>query len=283
MTYVEKPPPEFDTQRLHIGSTHVALWKRNGQGPAIVLVHGNSSSKCAFRELLVQPALRERRMIALDLPGCGESLDAPDDHYTIPALARTLIEAIRRLALAERPWLVGWSLGGHVALEAIAQNPNFLRALVLTGTPPCGPGLADVATTFHPSELMAVTTGEFPPDELLVRYVTALYGTSSPPPELTSAARRFHGRLRRIFSEHWMQGHEGTPQRDIVATWPRPIAVIQGDQEPFFDNLQLARNTWKNLWRHQTQFVPNAGHAPFHQRPSEYAQLLIDFVSTAGT
>jgi pimeloyl-ACP methyl ester carboxylesterase len=261
----------------------IALWRREGKEPGLFLIHGNTSSKAAFRDLLLEPALASRTIVALDLPGCGESDRASDDHYTIPALARVLAPVIQA-TFAQGPVIVGWSLGGHIALEALGQNPDICRALVLTGTPPAGPGAEELTTTFHMNDLTIVATAESPSDEQLDVYVRALYGDSKPiPAELFAAARRCHGRLRSVCTEHMLRGEEGHPQRRVIAQWPHPIATLQGDRDVFFDPALLDRLSWKNLWRGATQYVHGTGHAPFFERPEGYAALLGAFLREIET
>lgn len=278
VVYAEAPPPGCVPRRIDAAGTRLGVWERSGHGPALLFVHGNSASKAAFRDLIGEPALAGRRIVSIDLPGSGESANAGDEQYTIPAFACTLIEAADRLSL-NRPIVLGWSLGGHIALEAVGQRPDVLRALVLTGTPPCGPGAGELAETFHAGELAQVVSAESPPPELLDAYVRALYGKSRPiPGELFEAAKRCHGRMRRLFAEHWLSGIEGVPQRRVISRWPGAIAAIQGDEEPFFDPALLNTLNWRNLWRGESQYVRGAGHAPFFERPDRYAALLAEFL-----
>jgi pimeloyl-ACP methyl ester carboxylesterase len=76
------------------------------------------------------------RLIAIDLPGHGASARAADpaSNYTLPGYADVLLELSERLG-AEQSVFVGWSLGGHVILEAA---PRLLAAsgLLIIGAPP---------------------------------------------------------------------------------------------------------------------------------------------------
>lgn len=278
--YSEIPPQGFQRRGIDTPAGRMALWQRDGGGPALVLVHGNTASKCAFRALLEEKALAPFRLIALDLIGAGESGRANDParDYTMPGMARTLIAALGQLN-SEDAAVLGWSLGGHIAIEAAGQGAKF-RAMILTGTPPCGPGAEEILSVFTPSDLTAVVTGETPPPELVSRYVQALYGVTKPiPEEFFAAARAFDGRMRRIFSEHFLMSDEVKPQRRVVAEWPGPIAVIEGEEEPFFAAKSLDALTWKNLWRGKVQYIAGCGHAPFFEQPVHYAALLAEFLN----
>lgn len=279
-------PGGFVLRAVPTACGSIAVWEQPGREPALVMIHGNSASKSAFRRLLHQAALQDgRRILVLDLPGAGQSDNArnPEADYTFTAMARTIRAVLSAMGVC-RPVVLGWSLGGHLAIEAAAQDAEF-SALVLTGTPPCGPGAEEISAVFYPSALMEVVMGENPTPELLAAYVRALYGRIAQIDfELFEAARRFDGRMRRIFSENLMSNAEprAAHQRSVVASWPNPIAVIQGDEEPFFDPRGLDSLTWKNLWRGKSQWVAGTGHAPFYENPANYATLVAAFLQEIG-
>lgn len=100
---------------------------RKGSGPAIVLLHGFASSIYTWKDVL--PALaRDHDVLALDLPGFGQSDCPPDlsfDEY--PAVVLGLLD---RLGVS-RATLVGSSMGGAVAVTIAAERPGFVDRLVL--------------------------------------------------------------------------------------------------------------------------------------------------------
>ena len=103
-----------------------------GGPPPIVLLHGLLVTSYAFRG--VQPLLaEERRTIAIDLPGCGES-DRPEpsvaDDYSLPWLAAQVVQTLAALDLGAVD-LCGHSFGGTVALQIAASFPERVRRLVL--------------------------------------------------------------------------------------------------------------------------------------------------------
>lgn len=81
-----------------------------GSGPPVVLVHGITESRRSWDPLVPRLAA-DHTVMALDLPGHGESGDAPS--YDVTAMAGSVIEAIAAAAL-DRPLLVGHSLGAVV-------------------------------------------------------------------------------------------------------------------------------------------------------------------------
>lgn len=107
-------------------------WREAGSGPPLVLLHGWAMSSAVFAEVL--PALAGRyRVLTPDLPGHGDS-DAGCD-YRLEALATDLAGWLAALDLAQVD-LLGWSLGGQVALELVLDYPRLVRRLILVATTP---------------------------------------------------------------------------------------------------------------------------------------------------
>ena len=88
---------------------------------------------------------RRFRLVAVDLPGHGASDDAKDPSaYSLPGHARAVRAAVDALGLDEARF-VGWSLGGHVALEMAPDLPRA-RGFVIFGTPPITSGEDDAGS-----------------------------------------------------------------------------------------------------------------------------------------
>lgn len=120
-------PPALPVQHVVVDGRRIAYQER-GAGRPVVLVHGNFASKRWFRELLQAPP-EGARLLALDLPNFGDSdpLGAP---ISIAAYAAAVRGFVAALDLTP-PVLVGHSLGGAVAMTAVAGVPDAYAALVL--------------------------------------------------------------------------------------------------------------------------------------------------------
>ena len=99
-----------------------------GEGQPVVLLHGLGGTKLSFLPTIADLG-DSFRMIALDMPGFGDS-DKPLGSYDPPWMARRVVAALDELGL-ERTHLLGHSLGGRVALEVAFQAPERIDRLVL--------------------------------------------------------------------------------------------------------------------------------------------------------
>jgi pimeloyl-ACP methyl ester carboxylesterase len=102
-----------------------------GQGEPVVLIHGLHASAELNWNLpgIVGELAKDHRVIALDLPGHGRS-EKPDDEAAYGLqLAEDIVLLLDHLKI-QRAHIVGYSLGGMVALKFIARHPER----VLSGT-----------------------------------------------------------------------------------------------------------------------------------------------------
>jgi pimeloyl-ACP methyl ester carboxylesterase len=120
--------------RRHLRDVRVAGRSVNyvdlGEGaqPPVLFVHGLGASWQSWLETL--PALaRERRVVALDLPGFGAS-EMPAEPISITRYAHIVEELCARIGLGPIA-LVGNSMGGFVAAQMAISHPARVERLVL--------------------------------------------------------------------------------------------------------------------------------------------------------
>jgi pimeloyl-ACP methyl ester carboxylesterase len=99
-----------------------------GEGAPVVFVHGLGGNWQTWLENLPAVA-RERRVVALDLPGFGES-EMPAGRISVRGYARLVEELCRRLDLGPVA-LVGNSMGGFTVAEMAISYPARVERLVL--------------------------------------------------------------------------------------------------------------------------------------------------------
>lgn len=127
--------PQQDSLFALVDELHVH-YKRAGQGPAVLLLHGSGASLHDFDRVaaLLSPSFD---VIRLDLPGFGLTGPRPDRDYRIGSYASFTARFLQALRLS-RCVVVGNSLGGNIAWNLALADPDRVAALVLinaTGYP----------------------------------------------------------------------------------------------------------------------------------------------------
>ena len=103
----------------------------NGSGQPLVLLHSAWATNEWWRWQI--PSLsRNYRTYALDVRGHGQSTPLEKVH-SVEGFSKDLEIFLRTLGL-DAPVLVGWSLGGIIAMQYCLDHPSHIKALVLIAT-----------------------------------------------------------------------------------------------------------------------------------------------------
>ena len=253
-------------------------WYEAGQGQPVVLLHGWSTSAAAFSELadLLQDSCR---VLIPDLPGHGHSSPAPVNDSL--GLATVLAAWLQTVVSGTEVTLVGWSLGGMVALEMAAAGPLPLHRLVLIGSTPRFTNAEDWPHGLPAAQVRALSRN-------LARRFDATLGEFF---ALTFAGEKLSPeRLRRIRNR--VVHNRPLPDRDAASALlkflvtqdqrhllPRitlPTLVLHGEEDritPAGAGQALAERLPDG------KFIgfPGLGHAPFLSSPQDMAAALRKF------
>jgi 3-oxoadipate enol-lactonase len=168
-----------------------------GRGEPLLLIHGLGSSGADWAFQVA--ALEHRfRVIVPDLPGSGHS-SPPRSEYTIAGFASALWKLMDHLKIA-RPNIVGFSLGGAVALEMATLRPACVPKL----------GLINSLATYKPRDLR----------KWLETYVAATLVrlVGMPRAACLMAARLFPEPWQRAMREHAARALGSVPANSYLGT-----------------------------------------------------------------
>lgn len=247
-----------------------------GHGSPVVLLHGWAMHSGLWGPLVAHLAKRHR-VHAVDLPGHGHSAALPA--FTLDTVVDALVAAF---AAEEQPLSVlGWSLGGLVAMRWALRSPARVRRIALVSTSP-----RFVAGPDWPHAMTRETLERFA-DELHVawrltvqRFVALqLQGSEHARATLTTLRTQLFARgepsPRALFG-----ALEAIRQSDLRADAARivqPALVVAGGR----DTLALAgAGRWlaDNLPHARYALVAGAAHAPFLSHPGAFTAELDPFL-----
>ena len=242
---------------------------RQGEVPTVLLVHGFTQVATSMAPLAVRLAAA-RRVVAVDLPGHGGSGAISADLDESAAL-------VAAVADGEPFDLVGYSLGGRVALHAACRPPSNLRAVAVVSA---SPGIADPerrrARLERDVALAEALEADGDLDGFLRRWLAAPMFATLPPSRAdlegrrTNTVRGLADSLRRCSSgaQRWL-GEE-------LAKSDRPLLMVCGQRDDPY--VAAARAVVDSGAPAALSVVPGAGHAAHLEQPRIVARLLDSFL-----
>ncbi len=238
-------------------------YRDQGQGPALVLLHGTGASLHTWDAwtAVLSPHFRVLRM---DLPGFGLTGPTPTADYSVQAYVGFL-ESFRQALGLERFALAGNSLGGHIGWAFALAHPDEVTELILVD--PAGFPIAHPAVVFRLARI-----------PLLSRLLTAL----DPGPMVRRSLRDAYGDPRRVRPELRQRyrdlalraGNRGAfvdraqqTEPDRTAELPRIKArtlVMWGDQDRLIPPTDADRFV-RAIPGAQLVLYPGVGHVPMEE------------------
>jgi len=251
-----------------------------GEGPPLLLLHGFTGNGDTWAPLL--PALAAQyRTVAPDLLGHGET-DAPTDpgRYRMERCVEDLLGLLDALGI-RRSHVLGYSMGGRVALHLALAAPERVRSLVLVGA---SPGIADAAERAarikQDEELAAFIEREGVAAFVQRWEQLPLFATQQRLPESVRAAIRAQ-RLRQrpeglANSLRGMGAGAQEPLVERLGQVSMPCLLMAGELDEKYR--RLVGEMAARMPRAETAIVAGAGHAVHVEQPQAFVEQVLAFL-----
>lgn len=285
MSTEQRQGTEFQQVKLH---GHTVTFRRAGSGPAVLLVHGITSSSRTWRQVI--PGLAEDfDVIAPDLLGHGRS-GKPRGDYSLGAYASGLRDLLAVLDV-DRVTVVGHSLGGGVAMQFAYQFPERLERLVLVDSGGLGEEVSLVlrAATLPGAEfVLPLLFGPVPRTagrtigSVLGRLgVRASANTRGLVEGLDSlgnaeARRAFVHTARSVIDP---AGQRVDARDRLYLSSGVPTMLVWGEHDRIIP-LAHGEGAHELMPHSRLEVFPRAGHFPFNDDPERFVDVLRDFITT---
>lgn len=238
----------------------------------VYLLHGWAANRHVFNDLI--PRLPANWQIeALNLPGHG---DAPHhDAFDVAAVADGYANIIE-----DNAYILGWSLGGMVALYLAARHPHKVRALCLTasfakfraeaGYPE---GLSNPAL----AKMLDLFRQDYPKYIRQFFQLQFLYSKDQQPilenilPDITK-----HGTPAAL--QEALNALDQADARALLPAIQAPTLLVFGNKDSITPP-RMGEYLHRHLPHSELHVLPQAAHAPFLTQADTFAALLADFFS----
>ena len=239
---------------VEVGGLRVAF-RRAGEGPALVLLHGGLGDSREWRRQL-EGLAEEFTVVAWDAPGCGGSSDPPAT-FRLPDYADCLAGFIHALGLG-RPHVGGLSWGGGLALELYRRHPRLPRSLVLASA-------------------YAGWAGSLPPEQWVRGYLPGLF-TDSAPAEVVEEALAMMLDVRPAGMRPMLHAFAEADLRDVLPRIQVPTLLLYGDADRRSPLEVVAYDLNDKIPGSRLVVLPGVGHQSDMEAPERFNAEVRNFL-----
>lgn len=240
----------------------------------IVFLHGSGFNSAIFDGQFNSPILAHHHLIAVDLPGHGQSDNAkdPQSDYSYRRMGEKILDTLDLMGVSGAI-LAGWSLGGQIAIEV--SDDDRVKGVCAFGVAPIEPGPMGLIRAFHFSRDLLLASKAQHTESEATRFEKACFGDKATG-EFTPTIMRTDPAMRPAMSKTVLMG-VGLDQKKAVEQPNKPMCIMQGDKDPFIRTDYLKRLDSLGLFTKEVIMLDDCGHAPFNDAPETFDMTLSDF------
>lgn len=272
----------LDSKFVTLGGVKVH-YLRAGEGPTVLLVHGLGTSVVTWRQNVDPLVSAGYCVLALDLPGHGDS-DKPRDLSYDPVAGAELLRHFLQSQDVQQASLVGSSAGGLVVSLFALAYPERVEKMVLVASGGLGrrvswvlrlmsvPGLGELI--YHPklqndNDLSRQLFFQPPPflEDVLreMSRVRNLPGSRRATLKGVRSSVNLFGQRQRRYILHRLKGLS------------KPMMTVWGEEDRILP-VSHAATVRRELPQTIVRVIPRCGHWPHMERAEEFNELLIRFL-----
>ena len=267
------------TSFIEIDKIKIAYIEKNADAAnTIFFIHGNSVSKSSWRKQFKNDLFSDYRLIALDLPGHGDSDKAVSNYevYSLRGLASIMQKAVEQLNNQQPYILAALSVGTNVVAEMLNFNVTP-KGLIFAGPSLVGRDYAVEEFVKPNTHVHVVFSKKALPDQV------ALYGKEASlsldevdQKTFTGDYENTDGELRIVFGTSIAE-KKYSDEIQLVIQKEIPCLVVFGLDEKvinpnYLDDANLP------LWKNTIFKIPGASHLVNIDQPEAFNKLAADFV-----
>ncbi|MFC4075924.1 2-succinyl-6-hydroxy-2,4-cyclohexadiene-1-carboxylate synthase [Salinithrix halophila] len=256
--------------------------EEQGSGPPLLLLHGFTGGAVNWEPFVPAWSLRFR-VIRVDLIGHGET-DSPGDpaRYSMESVVADLVGILDSLGVKKTD-LLGYSMGGRLALSLATTHPERVQRLMLESSSPGLKTREEREERIRRDEALA--------DRIETDGIRAFVDAWEQIP-LFASQRFLPEEVRRKLREQRLANHPrglanslrgmGTgAQPSWWASLDRltlPVLLIKGEWDAKF--CRIAEEMKDKLADARMETVKGAGHAVHVEQPRRFERIVLDFLTS---
>jgi pimeloyl-ACP methyl ester carboxylesterase len=216
---------------------HRIAYRKKGDGPALVLLHGWPVDSREWRRQ-IEGLSDEFTVVAWDAPGAGASSDPPET-FRLSDWADCLAAFIAALEL-EQPHVAGLSWGGGLAIELYGRHPRLVRTLILLSAYAGWAGSLPADVVAQRLQL-TLRNSELPPDQWAPALIDTLV-TKQATPEMVEELRAMISDFHPVATRTAIRAFAEADLRDVLPEIRVPTLLLCGEEDA-----RAPREVWEAL------------------------------------
>jgi pimeloyl-ACP methyl ester carboxylesterase len=261
----------MDAKKARVGSTEISFYDE-GKGNPILLIHGFAGSK-QYWDRVIPKLASEYRVIALDLPGHGDS-GMSKDNYSIEDMAGTVNELLDQLDL-DKVTMFGHSLGGYITLAFAELYPDYLNGFALVHST-ANPDSVEAKEAREANAKKIQEDGARPFIEGLSRKLFSPENTEVNSTEIEETVKiGMYTKVEGLVSA--LLAMKNRPERNhVLKDTELPVLLIAGEQDQIIPAEKTFTVTKPNI---EKEILTGAGHMSMYEQPEELVKVMKDFLA----
>jgi 2-succinyl-6-hydroxy-2,4-cyclohexadiene-1-carboxylate synthase len=256
-----------------------------GTGIPVLMVHGFTGTAEGWGEGILEGLAHQRQVLAVDLPGHGESSgDRDPERFTMDRVVADLVAVLDDRGIEKADW-VGYSMGGRISVAAAVTHPERIHRLVLESASP-GLRAEDARARRRRQDDLLARRIEAQGIEAFVDYWMAqpLFSTQLRlPPAVLGDSRRRRLRNDPTALAHVLRGM-GTGSQpsywDRLAGVAIPTLLLTGELDARYTRIASEMAALLQKARHV--IVPDAGHTIHLELPRAWLRVVSTYFEEEG-
>jgi len=249
------------------------------KGPHLAMLHGWGMNNTVWMHT-AQQLSKHFRVHLIDLPGMGNSESITP--YTLDTVTETIAEHLPNQTI-----VIGWSLGGLLAMHIAIHHPDAISKLVLIGATPCFVNVQGLTTRLHWSAGVELSVFKAFAKNVKADYQKAMLNFLALQCVGSERANQLLRQLKTDFSQQPVPEMDDLQQaltilkdtdlRQIVHEIGQPTLIIHGDKDRLAP-LQAGNWLAQAIPNTQIRVINGAAHAPFLSHDKIFQKELFDFL-----
>ncbi len=265
---------------------HTIHYQEAGEGLPVLLVHGWPTSSFLWRN--VMPAMAsDRRVLAIDLPGHGDSDKPLDVDYNVEFFSSIIDGFLREVGVDGPIGLVVHDLGGPLGLYWASQRPQRLERLAILNT-----------LAYPELSWMAATTLKVAAIPMLGSMMTSQWGLKQAikmgvvknrrirPDTMEGVCAPFRDRDAREALRRTLLSVE-VEDLETIASWlpsvSVPVRIVYGKKDRILPKIEkTVARICTDIPHAEVTVLEDCGHFLQEERPEDIGELLGDFFGSGN-